>query len=146
MGRRTGSSAPACRRDGLRRAGRPLVQARQQEVAVAAQAAGVDLPRDQVEDAVVQGHVRDPHDRGGAAGVEHLAEVAEQAEAAHVGAGVHADLRHGRGRAALSAAASSMAGIMSSSLMRPFLSALASTPMPRRLVSTSRSPGRAPAL
>ena len=48
--------------------------------------------------------------------------------------------------AALRTAASSMAGIMAASSMMPFLSALASTPMPRRLVSTSRSPGRAPPL
>src|SRR5665648_197120 len=48
--------------------------------------------------------------------------------------------------AALNAAVSSIAGIMSSSLSSPFLRALASTPTPRSLVSTSLSPGRAPAL
>ena len=47
---------------------------------------------------------------------------------------------------ALSAAASTIAGIISSSVMIPFLSALASTPMPRRLVSTSLSPTSAPPL
>ena len=48
--------------------------------------------------------------------------------------------------APLSAAASVMAGIISSWLIRPRLRAVASTPMPRRLVSTRRSPARAPEL
>ena len=51
-----------------------------------------------------------------------------------------------REAASLRVAASRIVGIISSSVMAPCLRALASTPMPRRLVSTSRSPGRAPPL
>ena len=74
------------------------MQPRQQVVAVVAQAAGVDAPGDEVEHAVVQRHRGEVHGGGRAARVEHLAEVAGEAEAAHVGAGVHADAGHGRGR------------------------------------------------
>jgi len=54
--------------------------------------------------------------------------------------------RMAREAAAFNAAASRIAGIMSRSSIRPFFSALASTPRPSRLVSTSLSPGQAPRL
>ena len=47
---------------------------------------------------------------------------------------------------ALDELASSIAARMSSSLSRPLLRAVASTPIPSLFVSTSLSPGRAPAL
>ena len=47
----------------LVRAAAGAAQARQQEVAVAAQAAGIDSLGDELEDAVVQRHLGDPHER-----------------------------------------------------------------------------------
>ena len=120
---------------------------RDQVVAVGPQAAGVDAFGDQVRDAARGRHVFD----------EDLGRPRRRPRASRAGgrAGRSRSRRCRRARpplswpaaaALFSVAASSIAGIMSSSAIKPRLSAVGSTPMPSRLVSTSRSPACAPAL
>ena len=119
-------------------------------IADVAQAGGVQPLADEIEHAFVQGHIAGAHhggpSRAGTAGVEHLAEMPEKAEAAYIGARLRAHGDHCRGGGRVQGGRLLDGRHHVRFAQKTFLERARQHTDAQSLVSTSLSPGCAPAL
>ena len=121
------------------------------QVVFAEAAVGVAARRHQAHAGVLPGPGKDRHPAGKngelrLGGLGHLQAVSQEAEAGDVGDRVHLQAFQGLGRGPVEGAITRMAAASASLEASRAFRAVAMMPVPRGLVSISRSPGRAPAL